>query len=937
MEKLTIRRKEVFEFTEKPKITREGDKITIAFASKAYCDATVAIENAEGKILRHLASGVLGVNAPPPFRKNSLRQTLVWDGKDDRGVYIDDKDATTIRVSLGLKPVLERTLFWSPHKRISECTPLIRAAPEGLYVYNGQVIDHVILFDHAGKYLRTIYPFPRNKLDQVRGLKWHTFAQTGQRAPVKGGYHQAGLLTSGTNNNPRSHAEGQAAFTMAVRGRRVALAHLKLNRLAADGSTGGLPLEGPETSLPMTPGKWGGRGPARPVSPWSAEFSPDGRRLYLAGYAWTYWDTSRWDCHSAVMSMDYEKDDKPTLFAGTLKEGETGAGPGQLHCATSVACDAKGRVYVSDYMNDRIQVFSPGGKFLQSVNVAKPAVVRVHQKTGEMFVFSWPVHNVALTKANAWQKVSPTLTRLGPIENPRRIAGWPLPLRVLGNWWAKHPLGPLYWGEIDSWTEPVTIWISSVHGAGQERGWGHGGDGFGNYGPWGRSGLKGFVPQDDKLVLKYDFGRETVKSVVRATPPILSRQRLYVNPASGKLYVAEGDSGVMKSVNQLVEIDPKTGKIRLVNLPLGAEDLCFDVNGLLYLRTDTVVARYDTETWREVPWDYGEERAGHSYGMGARAANLIAALATPGHRSFNFWHLGGIDISVKGHLAVTTCNGAGLSARPQIGPQARRRSDGAVRKGKYVGRAYTPQVFPGRARWGEIHIWDKHGKLVRSDTVPGIGHLNGIGIDRDGHLYMLSASRRLIDGKPMDPGMGRDVSGTLVKVAAGKARFLSSAGKIPVPLTPDNRPKRPMDLVGYTTGWAMGAEWLYGGVGFSTPGGCVCWNCRFDLDYFDRSFLPEPHSYSVGVLDSNGNLILRVGRYGNVDDGRPLAKTGGPPSARSIGGDEVSLFYACYVAAHTDRRLFIADAGNARIVSVKLGYHVEEKVALKDLPAPGEK
>jgi hypothetical protein len=33
-----------------------------------------------------------------------------------------------------------------------------------------------------------------------------------------------------------------------------------------------------------------------------------------------------------------------------------------------------------------------------------------------------------------------------------------------------------------------------------------------------------------------------------------------------------------------------------------------------------------------------------------------------------------------------------------------------------------------------------------------------------------------------------------------------------------------------------------------------------------------------------------------------------------------------------DRRLFIADAGNARIVSVKLGYHATEKVGLRDLP-----
>ena len=52
------------------------------------------------------------------------------------------------------------------------------------------------------------------------------------------------------------------------------------------------------------------------------------------------------------------------------------------------------------------------------------------------------------------------------------------------------------------------------------------------------------------------------------------------------------------------------------------------------------------------------------------------------------------------------------------------------------------------------------------------------------------------------------------------------------------------------------------------------------LDYFNRSFATEHLTYSVAVLDSAGNLILRVGRYGNVEDGKPLAARGGPPTTR---------------------------------------------------------
>lgn len=106
----------------------------------------------------------------------------------------------------------------------------------------------------------------------------------------------------------------------------------------------------------------------------------------------------------------------------------------------------------------------------------------------------------------------------------------------------------------------------------------------------------------------------------------------------------------------------------------------------------------------------------------------------------------------------------------------------------------------------------------------------------------------------------------------------------------------------------------------------------FCIDYFARSFAPETRHFSVAVLGTNGNLITRIGKYGNVDDGKPIIAAGGPPNTRSIGGDEVGLFHAAYLGTLSDKRLFIADAGNARMLSVKLAYSAEEKVDLKGLP-----
>ena len=103
LDEFTIKRQPVFEFEGKPQVARRADKVTITFASKGFSGATVATEDPDGRIRRRLACGVLGKNAPPPFQETSLRQTIVWDGKDDQGTYIDDKNHITVRASLGLK------------------------------------------------------------------------------------------------------------------------------------------------------------------------------------------------------------------------------------------------------------------------------------------------------------------------------------------------------------------------------------------------------------------------------------------------------------------------------------------------------------------------------------------------------------------------------------------------------------------------------------------------------------------------------------------------------------------------------------------------------------------------------------------------------------------------------------------------------------------
>ncbi len=952
-----IKREAVFEFQKEPTLTRSGDNFAIRFTTKGFCDVTVAIEkNSEivagaPRIVRHLASGILGSNAPKPLRKNSKEQVLLWDGKDDQGKYIDDKDSLTVRVSLGLKPQFEKTLLWSPHKQKLDM-PLIAPSPEGMLVFDGGGVDYLRLFDHAGSYLRTIYPFPADKVKEVKGIRWVKFPQ-GYRRPLKESGYQQTFLTSGINDSihdRRGAMSGVAAKGIAVRGNRIALAYQDLNRLAMDGTSDGLPLKGPETGFGVKKSfnyqnrsKSGGHEGRHWVSPTSMAFSPDGKTLYLTGYTW-HASRGKVGCLHAVMQLDYEKNEKPTVFVGSWDSQKFGRGADQLCVPTSVACDAKGYVYVTDYLNDRIQVFQADGRLLKSIPMKRPAKICIHPKTGFLYVFTWtPIgidKRIMLARKQdpkpygayfsgepfRYRDYGQGLTTFSAYPECRKLTFEKFPL---GRWGKNGSanFGQSYHVELDSRApgkDPAFWVMRRIVKRTHEEALGSGGNLSGNMkeGKW-LNGMKIVRKKDGKWTPVFDFAEAAKRKIKRINALSHNIQELFVNPTNGKLYVGEGHSMIGKAYNKLLEVDPEDGNVRFIPLPFTTEEMDFDLDGHVYLRTTDVVARYDPRTWREIPWDYGEELEKVASSYDAPKANVLSGLCMPSSPTVCA-HQSGLSISVRGHLVVACGN--------QVKGEGRKSSNNYDRKGQtiYRGSSYKPPIYPGRQRNLTsccLHVWDRHGQLVQEDAVMGLPQLDGVHIDKDDNIYVMGTPTRMLGGKRYFNYM----SETLMKFKPGKGKVIV-AGRAPIKLAPESRPNRPMDVAGQ---WCEGAEWFYGGVGFAgfnTPhsnGGCACWYARFDLDYFARSFAPEPDQYSVAVLDSSGNLITRIGRYGNVDDGIPLVKAGGPNNPRKLGGDEVGLFHPCFVSSHTDRRLFISDLGNARIVSVKLGYHAEKTVALK--------
>jgi hypothetical protein len=90
-------------FAKRPTVSRAGDQVRIEFVADCETDVAVYIEDASGKVIRHLAAGALGKNAPAPLKPGSLAQSIPWDGKDDDGRRVQASEGVRVRVGLALK------------------------------------------------------------------------------------------------------------------------------------------------------------------------------------------------------------------------------------------------------------------------------------------------------------------------------------------------------------------------------------------------------------------------------------------------------------------------------------------------------------------------------------------------------------------------------------------------------------------------------------------------------------------------------------------------------------------------------------------------------------------------------------------------------------------------------------------------------------------
>ncbi|MBL8024941.1 MAG: T9SS type A sorting domain-containing protein [Fibrobacteres bacterium] len=108
----------------------------------------------------------------------------------------------------------------------------------------------------------------------------------------------------------------------------------------------------------------------------------------------------------------------------------------------------------------------------------------------------------------------------------------------------------------------------------------------------------------------------------------------------------------------------------------------------------------------------------------------------------------------------------------------------------------------------------------------------------------------------------------------------------------------------------------YGPIGKEPSSGCDCRSARFCVDPFGRLIVPNGLVQKVSILDNAGNMILRFGNYGNIDDvRRQLNKEPGTEGKFYLSNPGS--------AAATDDYVYIGDGANACLLRIKKNFAVD--------------
>jgi len=241
---------------------------------------------------------------------------------------------------------------------------------------------------------------------------------------------------------------------------------------------------------------------------------------------------------------------------------------------------------------------------------------------------------------------------------------------------------------------------------------------------------------------------------------------------------------------------------------------------------------------------------------------------------------------------------------------------------KYFVTGFGPDGSPIKGRYLEGQINPDHykrgtPKALTSGIIGPVPAANGgLRVDSRGNIYVGVGVHT--QDREVPPVFAKDVAfnrlvGSVVKFPPEGGEWVKLAKGKPRP------PGRGVMMRGgnYFAG-ALAAYFGYAPLSgdhpdagsFGRQGYCVCRVARFDLDRYDRLYLPNAVTNSVRVFDNAGNLLLEFGGYGNFDSAGPQSPIPTP---------EIPLGWPVGVGVSEDH-IYISDMLNRRIVRVEPTY-----------------
>ncbi|MHC4915317.1 MAG: hypothetical protein ACYTGB_07475 [Planctomycetota bacterium] len=370
-------------FAAKPAASKAGGKVKITFSVSGKTDVEVAVLDSKGKVVRHLAGGVLGgKKPPPPPLKAGTSQSLEWDMKDDFG-----KPAAggpfRVRVRAGTGVKFGGFIGEDPYT-VGGVNSLACDEEGKLYVMfrrggANQDVDVLRVYSPDGKYLRTLIPGPAD-LKPERAAAW-----------------------------ARWDAERKCFFPKNYRSQMPEFYPWRSNaRIVSASQEAGLVLTAGVNTYRMAPDGGDVKGPfkmwskAKPKNPkWNIPqlaVSPDGKYIYYSNVAGTKYNPKAF------------ADTDPNWPQGRVYRQEAGAGsdPAKFYdlelppwekgkywlpnawnkrtAAYGMTVDGKGHVYVCDLVNQGVTELDLSGKKVSFTPVPWPERVHVDAASGNYYL-----------------------------------------------------------------------------------------------------------------------------------------------------------------------------------------------------------------------------------------------------------------------------------------------------------------------------------------------------------------------------------------------------------------------------------------------------------------------------------------------------------------------------------------------------------------------